>query len=442
MARQLQTTPYSGTFDGALKHWYEPRLKDMLSDYFAWYDWLKKEKRIDRNPRIEGDYIVFGTNVKRSSAVGARGEMDTLPTVDKAQIVQGTIDYMTGFKGRIAVSAEVMKYGRQGKGSFANIVEHEMDQIEQAMKECGSVAAWSNGDGVCGRTADASAATAQKTFTSSELSTACYPGTRWLHEGHRYIPVQSTAAYAADVTMTASVADGAGEILSIDSDLLATFAAVTQTDAAARLWVEAETATNGSVTVGTAASYRGPMGFLAAVDDGTFKTSYCGISESTYPRWMSQVLANGGVVRALTVKLFYQAFFKTLRKSGSRPDFVAWTSPDVLIEFADLLTHHVEFRPRKLESGFEEMDVMVDGSVINIKTDPYCPTYIFLINPKEISLYETIPIEVADEHGSEWFPLANQDGYEARVRWNWQLATKARNKHACIMDLDVPISTM
>jgi hypothetical protein len=438
MARQMQTTPFSGTFDGALKHWYEPVFKSMLTELFPWYDWLKKEKRINREPNIQGDMIYFGTTVRRSSAVGARGEMQLLPTIDQADVVQGYLDYMTGFKGRIGVSAEAMKYGRKGKGSFVDLVQQEMDEIMNAMKESASVAAWGAGDGICGRTANASGGTAQNTFTSSEISTECYPGTRWLHEGKEYLPVQSTVAYAADGTLTT----GTG-MLSIDSDTLATFDATVTTDAAARLWVEGETATNGSVTVGTASSYTGPMGFLAMVDDGTFKSSYCAISESTYPRWKANILANGGTKRALSMSLFYRAFFKTVRKAGiMKPSHTGWLNPDMLLAIVDLLEHYVEFKARKLEAGFDEVDVMVDGQIIKLKVDPYCPGYIFLIDAKEVDFYETIPLEIADEHGSEWFPIANYDGYEARVRWNWQLATKSRHAHAGIQDITYSVVTM
>lgn len=438
MTRRMQTTPISGSFEGALKNRYDPIMKSMVIELFPWYKWLHDEKSIDRDPDIDGDVIKFATTVKRSSAVGARGELDPLPTIDKVDVIKGEVDYMVGFKGRIGVSAEVMKYGRKGKGSFVDLVQQEMDEIISAMKEDASVAAWGPGNGICAKTANASGGTAQHTFTSSELSTECYPGTRWLHEGKNYIPVQSITAYTADGVMT-----GSEEISSIDSDVLATFAAAVTTDAAVRYWVQNETAINGSVGVGTASSFRGPMGFLGIVDDGTFVSSFEDISESTYPRWKANVLENGGTKRALSMNLFYRAFFKTVRKAGIlKPSLQGWLNPDMLLAIVDLLEHYVEFKARKLEAGFEEVDVMIDGKIIKLKIDPYCPGYIFLMDAKELSLYETIPPEFADEHGSEWFPMQDKDGYEARVRWNFQLATKSRHNHAIIMDIDYDVVTM
>lgn len=430
---RMQTSPYSGTFHGALKHYYDPAFKTMLRELFAWYDWLKSEKRIDRNPNIVGDKIVFGTNVKRSSGVGARGELDTLPTTDKAEVAQGEIDYLTGYKGRIAVSYEVMKQGKKGKGAFVDIVQNEIQSMIAGIKEHGSSHAWGSGNGFVARAPDHTGGGTSLTLSSTETSAACYPGTRWLHEGQYYIPVTSGTPlnYTADATWTAYT-----EVTAINSYTGATISPARTATSTNLLLISAETATNGSATIGTANSFVGPMGFGSMCDDGTFHSSYCNLSESTYPKWKASVLANGGTARSLTMKLFYQAFFKVGNKSGQmKPGLVGWMNHDVYLELVDLLEHFVEFKPRELAAGFQEIDVMIKGTTVKLRLDRYCPGYIFLIDPKEVHLYETIPIEMGEEDGSEWIPLADKDGYEARVRWNWQLATTARNRHGIIMDL-------
>jgi len=441
MARQMQSTPVSGTFDGGLKHWYEEPVKSMLSELFPWYDYLKKNGRINRNPKVRGDYIYFNTTVKRSSAVQASGEMDLLPTIDQVDSVQGYLPYMKGFKGRIGVSHESMRYGKKGEGSFVDLVEQEFEEMMNGFKESGSVAFWGDGYGTCGLAASTS--TTMMTITSTEEYDTCQPGTRWLHEGKKYLPVGAIlGTYEMDATFTTPV-----EISSIDSDTQVTLAASrTQTTASQHL-VEADTASNtsvGDVLNNTAEGYRGPMGLSAMIDDGNiYSGDYANISHSTYPRWKANALDNSGTLRALTMKLFYQCFFKTARKTGKmKPNVTCWMSPDMLLELVDLLEHFVEFKPRKMEGGFEEVDVMINGQLIKIKLDFYCPGYIFFVCDDEIDFYETIPLEIADDHGSEWIPYANQDALEARLRWNWQLGTKKRNAHGVIRDINYTVSTV
>ncbi len=115
MARQIQSVPYGGaTYDALAQRYYEPVIREQLIEDFHEINWLNKEGRINRKPDIRGSEIYFSTTVKRSSGVGARGEMDTLPVIDQVDNVEGHLPFMRGYKGRIGISAETFKYAREG----------------------------------------------------------------------------------------------------------------------------------------------------------------------------------------------------------------------------------------------------------------------------------------------------------------------------------------
>jgi hypothetical protein len=130
---------------------------------------------------------------------------------------------------------------------------------------------------------------------------------------------------------------------------------------------------------------------------------------------------------------------KIARSTGRLdPRLVAFTNPDMYLELVDLLEHFVDFKPRKLEAGFDEVDIDINGQIVKIKLDFYCPGAFFFLNPNFITFAEGCPLEIADEDGV-WRRLADQDGFEARMRWICNLYTKRRNAHGRLDDLTYSI---
>ena len=348
-------TATTGTFDSKMKEFYEGSMESLIPELFPVIDWLKEEGRIVK-PKPQGKYIVFDVQTKLGSGVGYRGEGDYLPTADPTTSVQGKVPYLRGLKGRIELSAEAFDV-RNGPGAFASIMEAETAGLLTAFKYLGQAAIWGAGDGVLAKTVTDPGGTTALTCVSSELSTGIYPGTRWLYEGMSVIGLTAgKSAYTDDATWTS-----AREINSITSDTAAVMSAVVTTATDALYIVEHQTTDSttyknkGSVTIDTANSFTGPWGLSAAVDDGTFSSSYCGISESTYPQWKSIISANSGTARTLTTDLLYRLFYKFTRYSGSmKPDVVGWTNTDVYRELVDLMEQQVQFKPRELKPGYQQ----------------------------------------------------------------------------------------
>jgi hypothetical protein len=179
-------------------------------------------------------------------------------------------------------------------------------------------------------------------------------------------------------------------------------------------------------------------------DDGTFVTSYCGISETTYPSWKAVTSHNSGTALPLTLDRFYQLYFKLSRKAGTlQPEVAAWMNTDVFRELVDLLEHFLQFKPRKLDAGFDKFDVMINGTTIPIHLDHECPSYIFFLNPRYITFAEGQPPQLSRETGAIWTrDTTGKDQYEAMWRWIFQTFTANRNKHGIMKDITRTITSI
>ena len=448
MARTLESSAYSGTFDSALKQFYDGTMQSLIPNLFPLVQWLSKEGRV-RKVKPQGSKIYFATEYKYGKGAGARGEGDYLPGADQVYTVQGNVPYKKGIKGRIQLSSEAMKFGKEGVGAFVNVMKQEMTGNMNLFKHHAAPYLWGFGDGMLARVNGTGGATI--TVDSNEVYDANEPGTRWLHEGLSFISCDGLTNYVVDSNMTAAVT-----VSSITSDTVFVPSA-SQTITNNYYLVEHQCTdissttehTKGSVTLSAsgettgAGSFRGPQGMLALVDDGTTTSSYCGISESTYPQWKGVMSHNSGTARSLTLDLFYRLFFKMTRKAGTfSPKLTCWMNTDVYRTLVDLLEHFIEFAPRSLKPGFEEFDLMVKGVKIPIRLDHYCPSHIFFLNPSKITFAQGCAPEVARETGSMWRFVSDKDMYEAVTRWIFNTYTRNRNMHGILSDLDITIASV
>ncbi|MBW2704143.1 MAG: phage major capsid protein [Deltaproteobacteria bacterium] len=437
--RQMAT---SGTAHTTLKRFYDNNFQRLYTEWFELLDWLKGKGRI-KNITPEGEKIYFGVEYLGTSSVGPRGEMVSLPTADVSKSVQGSVDYLKGFKGRMQISAESLKFAKKGKGAFTSAMQQETRAMIAALKSEGAAALWGDGGGVLAKTtAQVSSSTAVVPVTS-EISTGYFPGTRWLREAGRVdCWSESGGDFTADGSWTHTT--DTDKIMAINSDNSFTVGTANDTAAAAdRYWSSKD---GGIKDTGTGSNvFYGPQGMLAMVDDGTLAAaaSYCNILESTYHQWKGVVSDNAGTGRALTIDKFYRHYLKMARKAGKMDTgLTCWTNPDLHLEVVDLLEHFVQFKPRELKGGFNDADISVHGHDIKFKLDFMAPGAFMFLNPKSITVAEGVPIEVVDEDGRDMQRVANYDAFEMRWRWIINTYTTKRNDHGILADINYTVSSV
>jgi hypothetical protein len=448
MVRKLQTTSAGGgyglgaSFDADLKITFDKGVQEQYPLWFPLLDWLKKAGRFEKagaGGKINGKWMEFLTEMRMGFNARAAGEDATLPPTASALYTPGKVDYMRGFQGRFDLTAAALAFGK-GNGVYADVFKQESRNIKNVITALGAQAFWGAGTGILAKVNGNQAATAL-TVLSSELYNACYPGARWMHEGQFLSCLQAVAPVAKNANFTEyNTAGYKNQIVSINSDVSVTMNGSGQA-------LDTELLCNmDDLTVGTTnyESYQGPEGVLAMVD-GTMKAIYCGIDSSSYPQWKGVESHASGTPRPQTTKLIEQFYYKLGRKAGTvkLSDLRAWTNPDLYQGFSELLAPQIDYMPRKIESGYNEFDLMVNGKHIPISLDFMAPSYWMFLNPKKIHFIDARPLGlVSDNKGNVMVPTANKLNWEARFWWACNMYTKRRNAHGIIKDLIVSIFSL
>ena len=430
----------SVTFDADFKIYYDNTMSQLWTSFNPMLDWLQKEGRV-KTVKPVGKYIQFPVEQALTSGAVAAGEGDTLPTAVNSSMVQGKVDYQKGFKGRISLSEEAMLWGKKGDGAFADVLEQEMRCNVAVLKNLAGAAVWGVGDGMLAKSASVSTTT--WTITSSETYAAYNPGTRLLWEGLKFenVTAGATNVWTDDV--------GPGIISAITADTTFT----TTTDISAGMAAGYVTTYEGGYTTAVASSSRWPAGIKGIVDDGTFSDDAslnlnvdpafgcCGLIVSSYPGWKAVKSHNSGTLRDISTDLIYQMYFKVGKKNGTlSPKLTSWTNPDVFREFLALLEPQVQYQARKLNAGFNEQDIMINGTTIPIKLDYKAPSEWFFIDPEHLTLYNSRPLGLVTVDGKSAVVSATTTAREYRHWWAFNLGTNKRNAHGLITDLNKTIT--
>jgi hypothetical protein len=133
------------------------------------------------------------------------------------------------------------------------------------------------------------------------------------------------------------------------------------------------------------------IGLPAAIDDGTFATTYGGVSRTTNTFWKSTYVHNGGTTTP-TRNLMLQYISQVSKTTGEMPTigimgFGTWTllAQDFTPQERYNITPSGGFgAEKKIESLFRALDV----AGVPFYADPYCPEgVLYLINTNYLTLF-------------------------------------------------------
>lgn len=449
--RQLDATPYNshlGTFDAAQKVFYSNLLGTAIINEFPEYAWLKKEGRISSQTPPGGKYIEFLFESLPSSGAGWRGEGDRLPIAGRVTNTTGKVAWRKFIKGRTTLTWEALKWGTKGLGNMIDARKQEFDRIMTAMRHRAIPAFWGNGDGVLGYINGAVSSSTSVTMLQSETYNKLAPGTRWIFPGVQVISCNTPAnSYGLDSSMTGAVIVNrrtSNTALTMASAISATDAYVLVEHECADTSNTAER-TYGSVSLGTASSCRWPTGFNAMCDNGTFVSSYEGISESTYD-WSANVLHNSGTLRPPTTALGREMYYKIGQRHGKPPTgLVGWMNYDLHQEYIKQLEPFVEYAPRNFKPGDNSYDWVFGGTEIPLKMSYNVPMYIYFLHPESINFIEHTPPGIGgqdDQYGDMYERVTDYDQFQSVFRWGFQLWTHDRKNFGVIRDIQATVKTL
>jgi hypothetical protein len=296
VASQSDTASFSGstgTFDAALKDYYEGMIREILNRQARLHAYLQPGGKT-----VSGRSVVFPVNVQGSPAAVARRAGGALPPAKPQVLVQSSIPPQEWWV-RIQINADLIQQARDDRGAFERPVAFEIKRSTEDLIEKMNRSGFGDGTGCIAEVDSLSS----QVITLKDLSDA--QGTAFnANQGNRYIKI--------------------GDVL--DVSVQAT-AVVRQS----QLTVTAKNVANNTVTVtgtttgivsgdqvylanpdndGTLLKNFDPMGIGGVIDDGSYVNTLQGINRTTYPIWAANATNPNGATfaspGALTLDLFQQ----------------------------------------------------------------------------------------------------------------------------------------
>lgn len=393
------------TVNTILKEVYEPRIREQLQNEAV------ALKRVESSSEgvettIGGKYVTFPLHTRRNSGIGARNEMEALPTPGQQGYASARISLRYQY-GSVRLSGQTLDLAEKNYQAFASALEGEMTGLKSDLKKDLNRQVYGSGNG-----AIATCSTIGTTVNTFTASTAMY----------------------AQLGMQIDIIDGT------------TLGNPTPTVKASNRQITAINVTTGVITfdgapVSTALGdvivrtgnvnreWAGLAAIIAA--SGTFQN----VDPTVEPTWVSPVDANGGVNRPLSEGLLILQHDRVRANGGTVS--VMLSNLGVRRAYFNLLSQQRRYtNVTKFEGGFSGLAFTTDEGetpfVVDIDAPP---NRVYGLNEKELTLYRESDWSFMDRDGSKWARVSGFDAYDATMYQYSNIGTHRRNTHFLLADI-------
>lgn len=386
------------TATNILKEIYEPRIREQMQNL------TKTAKRIEQSSEgvtseVGGKYVKFPVHVKRNQGIGARNEMEQLPSAGNQGYAAATVG-LTHLYGQVRLSGQSIELAKSNFQAFASVLDQEVNGIKTDLAKDFNRQVYGTSVGAL---VVSSAAYAANTITSLNTQYAEVGQIIDIYDSTG-VTQRATGRTITAVTATTIVFDGAA----------------------------VATGASGDIVVRVGNLNREIIGLQQIVSaTGTL----FGIDPAVEPLWKSTENANGGTNRPLSESLMTKMVDDVYSKGGNTT--AIFTTLGVRRSYANLLTQQRRFtNTTKFEGGFSGLAFTTDSGDIPVVTDVDCqPNRMYFLNEKEIKIYRESDWSYMDRDGSMWQRVANFDAYDATQFKYTQFGTHRRNSHGIIKDV-------
>lgn len=388
------------TASNILKEIYEPKIQEQLQNY------NKASKRLEKSSegitnKVGGKYVEFPIHVKRNHGIGARNEMETLPTAQNQGYEQAHVR-LAYLYGSIRLSGPSIELVNTDFQAFASLLDEEVNGVQTDLAHDMNRQTFGTHIGVL--------ATSTAAYTVNTITTT---NTQYLEVG-MYVDIYASdgvtlRAAGRNITAvtpnTSVVVDGAAIAAGAVGDIIVR---------------------NGSIA-------RETIGFAEIVSDtGTLYD----VNPATVPVWKSVMNNNGGTLRALSEGLMTKMADDVYTNGGDSPT-VIWTTLGVRRAYASLLQQLRRFaNTTEFTGGFKGLAFTTDNGEIPVMTDVDCqPNRMYFINEKKLKVYRENDWSFMDRDGSKWQRVIGVDAYDSTLYTYRQLGTHRRASHGLLSDI-------
>lgn len=389
------------TATNILKEIYEPRIREQLQN------WLKTSKRIEQTSEgvtseVGGKYVVFPVHVKRNHGIGARLEMEQLPTAQNQGYARAQV-LLSYQYGSVRLSGQSMELAQSNFQAFASVLDEEVNGIQRDLAKDFNRQIYGTSVG------------ALVTITGANAAAV----------------IPATNTQYLEVGMLIDVYDSTGVTLKTAVGGV-TITAITKNTNFTVSVAPGVATVNGDIAVRQGSLNREIIGLAQIVDD---TSQLFNINPATEPLWKSVINANGGVNRALSEGLMIKMVDDVYTNGGNTT--AIFTTLGVRRAYFNLLTQQRRYCDTKdFEGGFKGLAFSTDNGEIPVVTDVDCqPNRMYFMNEKELKIYRESDWSFMDRDGSKWQRVIGFDAYDATLYKYCQLGTHRRNSHGKIMDI-------
>lgn len=386
------------TATNILKEIYEPRIREQLQN------WLKTSKRIEQTSEgvtseVGGKYVVFPVHVRRNHGIGARLEMEQLPTAQNQGYGRAQVNLSYQY-GAVRLSGQSMELAQSNFQAFASVLDEEVNGIQRDLAKDYNRQVYGTSAGILAVITGANAGNV----------------------------IPSTNTQYLEVGMVIDIYDTTG---------------ATQKAAARKIT---------AITKNTNFTIDGPAVAVIATDfitrQGNLNRELIGLQQivaatgvlfnidpAVEPLWASVVNANGGVNRALSESLMIRMVDDIYTNGGNTT--AIFTTLGVRRSYFNLLVQQRRYCDTKdFGGGFTGLAFTTDNGEIPIISDVDCqPNRMYYVNEKEIKLYRESDWSFMDRDGSKWQRVIGYDAYDATLYKYCQFGTHRRNSHGLVSDI-------
>ena len=388
-----------------LKEIYEKQMQEqLLNDTVA----LRRVEHSSEGvvSEVGGKYVTFPLHTRRNAGIGARNEMEALPTPGQ----QGYAAARVGLRylyGAARLSGQSIRLANTNYQAFASVLDQEMTGLKNDLQKDLNRQVYGDGSG-----AVATCGTATTSTNTFKAATVMYA-----QLGMQIDIVDGTTLTNASPTIKASNR----QITAIDlSTNTITFDGATVSSAV------------GDIVTRTGNVNREWSGFGQIVkNSGTFQN----VDPTVEPTWKAVIDSNSGTNRPLSEGLM-TLMADNIRAGGGNVTAI-FSNLGVRRAYANLLTAQRRFvNTSNFEGGFSGLAFTTDKGDIPFVVDIDAPlNRAYFINEKEITLYRDADWQFMDMDGSKWTKVVGYDAYDATMFQYSQIGTHKRNTHGLLTDI-------
>lgn len=377
-----------------LKEIYEPQVREQLENRTV------ALKRIERSgdgieTNVGGKYVTFPVHTRRNSGIGARNEMELLPTPGQQGYNAGRVGLKYQYGG-IQVTGQMVELADKNYQAFTNALDQEIKGLKNDLGKDLNRQVYGNGTGTLA------------TITADGANTVTVSDPMYLQLGMQIDILDGTTLANATPTVKASNR----QVTAVN----VTTGVVTYSGADA-------TAVAGDVIARTGNGNREWTGLSAIIKDtGTIYN----IDPTVEPTWAAQV-DTAGANRAVSEGLMINMADRIMTAGGKVT--AIFSNLGVRRAYWNLLVQQRQYvNTQEFTGGFKGLAFTTDQGEIPFVSDTDAPKNAMLfVNEDELTLYRESEWGWMDRDGSMFQRVIGYDAYEARMYQYSELGCHRRN---------------